>query len=59
MKTQILLPAYLYLWAMTVFMIKLATPPVLLILSDADSSSRRILIITDKTAALVDLRRRS
>ena len=33
---------YLYLWAMTVFMIQFATPPVLVIFSDAGSSSCRI-----------------
>ena len=34
-----LLQAYLYLMAMAVFMIQLATHPVLLTLSDAGSSS--------------------
>ena len=47
-----LLQAALYLWAMTVFMIKLAVPPVLTILSDEGSSSCRILIMQVPT--LVD-----
>ena len=52
-----LLQAYLQLWAITVFMIQLATPPVLLILNDAGSSSCRICIM--QAPALVDLRRSS
>ena len=42
---------------MTVFMIQLAAPPVLLILSDAGSSSCRISIM--QAPALVDLKCRS
>ena len=58
-KTQMLLQAYLYLLAMTVFIIQLATLTVYLILSDAGSSlsSCRIWII--QAPALVDWRRRS
>ena len=49
--------AYLYLWAITVFMIQLASPPFLLIISDAGFSSCRILIV--QAPALVDFRRLS
>ena len=42
MKTLTLLKAYLYIWAMTVFMIQLATPTIPLILSDASSSSSSV-----------------
>ena len=44
---------------MTVFMVQLASPPVLLILSDAGSSSSFSRISIKQAPALVDLRRRS
>ena len=56
LKTQMLLQAYLYLWAMTVFIIQLATPPVVLILSDAGSRSSSCRIWIVQAPALVDLR---
>ena len=54
-----LLQAYLYLWNMTVFMIQFETLPVLLILSNACSSSSSCRICIIQAPALVDLRRRS
>ena len=54
-----LLQAYLYLWTMTVFMIQFETFPVLLILSNAGSSSSSCRIWIMQAPALVDLRRRS
>ena len=47
----------LYLWAMTVFVLQLASPPVLLILCDTCSSSSFSRI--QKAQALVDLKRHS
>ena len=52
-----MLYAYLYLWAMTVFVLQIASPPVLLILSDAGSSSSFSRI--QQAPALVDLKRHS
>ena len=54
-----LLQAYLYLWAMTVLMIQFETLPVLLILSNAGSSSSFCRICIIQASSLVDLRRRS
>ena len=59
MKTLMLLQAYLCLWVITVFMIQLTTPSVLLILSNAGSSSSSCRILVMQVPALVDLRRRS
>ena len=47
----------LYLWAMTVFVLQLASPPVLLILCDTGSSSSFSRI--QQAQALVDLKRHS
>ena len=54
-----LLQAYRYLWTTTVLMIQFETPPDILILSNAgsSSSSRRIWIM--QAPALVDMRHRS
>ena len=54
-----LLQAYLYPWTMTVFLIQFETPPVLLILSSAVSSSSSHRIGIMQAPALVDLRDRS
>ena len=54
-----LLQAYLYLWAMTVFIIQFEAPPVLLILSNAGSSSSSCRVGIMQGPALVDLRRSS
>ena len=54
-----LLQAYLYQWTMTVFMIQFGTLSVLLILSNAGSSSSSCRIRIMQASTLVDLRRRS
>ena len=54
-----LLQTYLYLWTMTVFMIQFETFPVLLILSNAGSSSSSCRIGIMQAPALADLRCRS
>ena len=54
-----LLQAILFLWIMSVFMIQFDTLPVLLILSNAGSSSTSCRTWITQTPALVNLRRRS
>ena len=49
----------MYIWAMTVFMLQLATRPVLSILSDAGSCSSSCRIRIMQALALVELRLRS